>query len=242
MQLRILARGPTSVIIAAFTLAILAALCPAQDNIVLQGGAGETVTFSGQGAGTTGLTVQLGGCSLSNSCVLYGTGTGSGALGSMGLFLLDSGSGTVQLSANGDGGFAAQTSIPILFPYFGFDTKSGAMGLLLNGNLDLTGFSQTSGSANGTLEGTLNLTGGVLAGSLPTSALSVELNLEFQGAADLGALSGTGNSLGATFSGGSVTDLTATPEPSTWSMLLLGGLMLLGCGWRHHRAVCEPSR
>src|SRR6185437_7912361 len=145
-------------------------------------------------------------------------------------------------NANGNGGFAAQTSIPILFPYFGVDAKSGEMGLLLNGNLDLTGFSPTSGSANGTLEGTFNLTGGVLAGSLPTSALSVELKLQFQVAADLGALSGTGNALGATFSGGSVTDLNGTPELSTWSMLLLGGLMLLGCGWRQHRAVREPSR
>ncbi len=64
----------------------------AQGSILLQGGAGQAITFTGQGAGTDTIAVTLGACDGSGISTLSGTGVGSGsaAIASSGSFSITS--------------------------------------------------------------------------------------------------------------------------------------------------------
>lgn len=212
----------------------LTAAGEAQGVVNLQGGAGQTVTFTGMGAGTSTLGVSLGNCGFFNTCVLYGNGSGSGALSSSGVFLITSSPGSLELTSNSGGSFDVESSAPVEFPFFGV-AGSGQMGLLLAGNLNLADFTQTGANSGvfGAGGGSLTVTGGILAGAAANATLGLNLGLQFTGSANLGGLVGTNNSLSANLSGGRLGALSPTPEPSSLLLAGLGLLLLVAtCGWR----------
>src|SRR6185437_8578793 len=143
----------------------------AQSSIVLQGGAGQSVVFTGQGSGTSDIGVNLGSCSMSGTCTLSGSGSGSGALASSGSFTLTSKSNSILLTSNGAGGYSASASAPIDFSLSG--SANGQTGTLLSGALNLLNFTQANGSNKGefntNLAANLSLTGGLLANVFTTS-------------------------------------------------------------------------
>ncbi|MGH9488648.1 MAG: hypothetical protein ACRD04_13800 [Terriglobales bacterium] len=206
----------------------------AQNEIQLQGGAGQAVTFTGMGAGTSGLDVTLGGCGWSNACVLYGTAAGSGTLSSEGIYMLLSAPNALQLSVNDEGGYAVQTTAPIEFPYFGV-SGSGSLGLLLTGKLNLNQL-VLQGNGQGELSSGAGLTvsGGALAGAAVADVpLDLTLGFQLPPGANLGALAGTSGSLTAGFTGGTLGQLAPTPEPPGGLLAATGALLLgLGLAWR----------
>jgi hypothetical protein len=216
----------------ASTLALLVGLgvaAAAQSSITLSGGAGQTVTFSGQGSGSSDIGVTLGSCNLLGSCTLSGDGSGSGSLQSSGTFTLDSSANSITLSSNGSGGYTASASAPIHFSFNG--TANGQTGTLLSGTLNLINFNQASGSSQGTfntnLAANLDLTGGLLADAFTSSGGVLNLNVQLPANANVSAVAGTSASLIASLSASGAGGISPTPEPST---LALMGAGLLGLG------------
>ncbi|MGH9473873.1 MAG: PEP-CTERM sorting domain-containing protein [Terriglobales bacterium] len=141
----------------------------AQGSIVLQGGVGQPITFSGQGPGTDTVGVTLGACDNSGVCTLSGTGVGSGsaAITSSGNFIITSPPNYATLGPAlcctlADGIFAGNapgltgwpettppfdSSSSIGFVYTG--SAHGQTGTLLTGSLDLLNFVQAPGSSQG---------------------------------------------------------------------------------------------
>ncbi|MGH9477043.1 MAG: PEP-CTERM sorting domain-containing protein [Terriglobales bacterium] len=217
----------------------LAAAGWAQSGIQLQGGAGQDITFTGMGAGSSALAVTLGSCGLVNTCWLYGTGQGTGALASEGVFLLQSTPGSLQMTSTGNGSFLLHSPSPIQMPYFGI-SGSGQAGLLLTGDLNLVNFNTIAGSRQGAFSGgSLTVTGGALAGATSSAGLGVTLNVLFPCSSNLKALMGTSGSLTAMLAGGSLGQLSPTPEPAG---LWLAGLGLLVLGFAYGRKRRWPRR
>jgi hypothetical protein len=204
----------------------------AQSSIVLNGGAGQTTTFSGQGSGSNAVGVTLGSCNMAGACTLTGNATGSGSLASSGTFSLSSAANSILLTSNGSGGYNATASAPINFALSG--SANGQTGTLLSGTLNLVNFNQASGSSTGTfntsLAGNLNLTGGLLASAFTGSGGVLSLNVQFPTTTNISTLVGTNVSLISTVSANGAGSVSPTPEPSTLALmgaglLILGGLM-----------------
>lgn len=214
----------------------------AESIIVLSGGAGQTVMFSGQGSGTQTIGIELGQCQMNGDCVLSGTGSGSGTLASSGTFTINSQANSIVLSPNGSGGFNASASAPIDFTYNG--SASGQTGTLLHGTLGLNDFDQAQGSASGSFNSALNtnllLSGGLLASLFNSSQGALGLNVTFPANFNVSTLVGTNLSVAGSLPGTGAGSVTPTPEPGT--LLLMGaGMLALGLclrrGIRHAQPV-----
>ena len=217
-------------VLSLLTCLLLGAGAAAQSVINLQGGAGQTVTFTGMGAGTTSLGMTLGSCGFGGGCVLYGLGAGSGNLASSGVFLIDTAPGSIQAGASGSDALALQSSAPIEFPYYGVAAATGQMGLLLDGTLNLTNFSLAASNQSGTtadVGGYLTVSGGSLAAAAG-STLGLTLGVDLPSWTSLTSLVGTGNSLSAALAGGTLAEISPTPEPAGWMLAALGALILGG--------------
>ena len=237
------------------TLALLLGLgvaAAAQGSILLQGGAGQPVTFTGQGAGTDTVGVTLGACDSSGVCTLSGTGAGSGsaAITSSGTFAMTSSADSTILTPapayDSPGLFGGSTTAPGCYPpgscpvinfvYTG--SSNGQTGTLLAGKLDLLNFYQAPGSNQGSFNyfpyypsatpaslqapGVNTLLGGVFFAGQDGGAL--QLNLQFATSESVSALLGTDQSLDGFLI---PSTLAPTPEPSTLA-LMGAGLLLLG--------------
>ncbi len=212
-------------------LLVLLGMCvaaSAQSGIALQGGSGQTVTFTGQGAGTQGINVALGTCT-GDSCTLSGTAQGAGTLNSTGNFTITSAANSISLMSNGSGGYNVTSTSPIDFSLTG--TSNGNTGTLLTGTLNLLNFTQVTGSTLGTFNYdmgvNLNVTGGMLASAFTDNGGELSLNVQLPAGANISSLVGTSNSLiaNADCQPGS---LSPTPEPSSLAMLGAGMLILGG--------------
>ncbi|HET9783402.1 MAG TPA: PEP-CTERM sorting domain-containing protein [Terriglobales bacterium] len=214
----------------------LGVACTAQSSIQLNGGAGQTVTFSGQGSGSQAIGVSLGSCNIVGHCTLSGTGSGSGALQSSGDFTLKSSADSILLNSNGNGGYTATASAPIQFNLEG--TASGQTGTLLSGTLNLLNFTQASGSSQGSfnsnLAANLDLTGGLLANIFTASGGVLSLNVQFPTSVNISTLVGTNLSLASSLSASGAGGISPTPEPGTLA-LVGAGLLILGAGLRLRR-------
>ncbi|HET9783403.1 MAG TPA: hypothetical protein VFP94_00460 [Terriglobales bacterium] len=208
---------------------LLGAGAAAQSSINLLGLPGQTVTFSGMGAGTSSLAMTLGsGNCFDGACTLFGLGEGNGNLSSTGVVMMKTTSGSIQMDAGSSDSFSLQSSAPIEFPYYGINAATGQMGLLLDGDLNLTDF--TLGGSNPTSAsavGYLTLTGGSLAPA-PGSTLLLNLDVYLPSWNSLANLVGTGNSLSARLADGRLSELSAAPEPAGWMLAVLGALVLGG--------------
>ncbi|HEY7837938.1 MAG TPA: hypothetical protein VIC54_05020 [Terriglobales bacterium] len=221
-------------VLSLLTCLLLGAGAAAQSVINLQGGAGQTVTFTGMGAGTASLGVTLGSCGFGDGCVLYGLGAGSGNLASSGVFLINTAPGSIQ--AGGSDALALQSSAPIAFPYYGIDAATGQMGLLLDGALNLTNFNLAASNQSGTtadVGGYLTVSGGSLAAAAG-STLGLTLGVDLPSWTSLTSLVGTGNSLSAALAGGTLAEISPAPEPAGWMLAALGAL-ILGGGYLRRR-------
>ena len=205
---------------------LLGAGAAAQSTINLLGLPGQTVTFTGMGAGTSSLAMTLGsGTCSDNVCTLYGLGEGNGNLSSTGVVMMQT--AAVQMDAGSGDSFSLQSSAPIEFPYYGFNTATGQMGLLLDGDLNLTRFTlNASNPVSASAAGYLTLTGGSLA--TPGSTLLFNLDVDLPSWNSLTNLVGTGNSLSAQLAGGQLSELSSAPEPAGWMLAVLGALVLGG--------------
>ncbi|MGH9413779.1 MAG: PEP-CTERM sorting domain-containing protein [Terriglobales bacterium] len=230
----------------AFTtgLAVVLALgvaAVAQSSIQLNAGAGQSVTFSGQGSGSQNVGVALGSCGLFGGCTLSGSGAGTGSLASSGSFTINSTANSIVLTPNGNGGFAASASAPINFNLSG--SANGQTGTLLSGALNLLNFSQAQGSSQGSfntaLGANLNVTGGLLANAFTTTGGILNLNVQFPSNANISSLVGTNLSLTSTLSASGAGGISPTPEPSTLALAGLG-LLVLGLGLCLHRRTAAP--
>ncbi|MGH9488649.1 MAG: PEP-CTERM sorting domain-containing protein [Terriglobales bacterium] len=217
----------------------LAGTAAAQSSITLAGGAGQKVTFQGQGSGSQAIGVSLGQCNMQGHCTLSGSGSGSGSLSSSGQFTLDTSANSIALTPNGAGGYSASATAPINFTLTG--KANGQTGTLLSGALNLLNFTQASGSSKGTfntsLAANLSLTGGLLENVFTASGGILNLNVNFPTSTNISALVGTNLSLAATLSANGAGGISPTPEPS--SLALIGvGLLVLGVGLRFtHRSA-----
>jgi len=211
----------------AWMAAMGAAAAAAPSSIVLQGGFGQSVTFQGEGAGSTGLGLQLGSCGANNQCALFGMAQGDGALASMGVFAVTSLVQSLQPAADGAGGFTASASSAPEFALFGF--APGGNGLLLAGDLNLLGLgpvTEVGGESEATLTSTLAVSGGWLAPALAGATTGLQLQLSWPGAVSLAGLVGGQAGLTAEVVEGSIGTISATPEPAAGVLLALGALAL----------------
>lgn len=208
----------------------------AQSSINLLGLPGQTVTFSGMGAGTSSLAMTLGsGNCFDGACTLYGLGEGSGNLSSTGVVMIKTASESIQMDAGSGDSFSLQAGAPIEFPYYGMNAATGQMGLLLDGDLNLTGFALGGpGATSASAIGYLTLTGGSLAPA-PGSTLLFNLDVSLPAWNSLTNLVGTGNSLSARLTDGQLSELSAAPEPAGWMLAVLGALVL-GAGYIRRRS------
>lgn len=221
-------------------------------GIVLEGGAGQSVTFSGQGASGSGINVNLGSCA-AGSCSMSGTFGGSGGLAATGTFTLTSAENAIVLNPTGSAGlYSVSSSSPIAFTLSG--TANGSTGTLLSGKLNLVNFYQPPlpgglgwviGGFNVPVAGGVapdaTITGGLLANAFTSAGGILQLNVQMASPALISNLIGTGASLSSVPISSS---LTPTPEPATLFLLLAGILGLGAAGWRSrlHGNAWLPAR
>jgi hypothetical protein len=213
-------------------------------GIVLEGGAGQDITFSGQGAGTDTVGVTFGSCS-GNSCTLTGTAAGSGGLLSSASFTLTSAPGAIVLTPTGTAGqFAASGQAQLTLT----GSANGATGTLLTGTLNLVNFSQMPLAANGSgsVIGTFNqsaggsvadnftITGGLLANLFTSAGGVLQVNVQLASPTSIALLEGTSASLSA---GLVSTSLTPTPEPAPLLLWAAGLALLALVGRRRARRL-----
>ncbi len=211
-----------SLVLALFVLALGAVSANAQTQITL-GASSQNLVFSGQGAGTTGLNLQLGSCDAAGNCMLSGQAFGTGALSSSGDYSISAAAGnSITLSSLGSGLWAVNQSSPLSFSY----TSNGST--LLTGNLELLTLSQLPGSQlgnfNSNFDANLVVTGGLLSSAFSPSGGALDITILYGSNANISTLVGTSNSLTAVISAG---ELRPVPEPGT--VLLFGsGLTMIG--------------
>lgn len=215
----------------------LGMMAAAQSGITLNGGAGQTVTFSGQGSGSQNIGVTLGSCNVAGVCTLSGTASGSGSLDSSGNFTLSSTANSIMLTSNGSGGYNVQASAPINFSLTG--SANGQAGTLLSGTLNLLNFSQAQGSSTGTFNtnmgANLSITGGLLASAFTSSGGELSLNVQFPTTANISTLVGTNLSLVSTLGASGAGSISPTPEPDSLALFGAGMLVLGGFFRRRSR-------
>ena len=248
------------------TLALLLGMgvaAAAQGSILLQGGAGQPITFTGQGAGTNTLTVTLGACDSSGVCTLSGTGVGSGsaAITSSGDFTLTSPPNSTLL-APGYGDpyeFDGSPLVPGCNPQdqlcganFVFTGSSnGETGTLLTGVLDLLYFTQVAGSNQGSFNfpvysqnvatAPASLTTTCAEYPQPCPLLEYTVFLDYPGALELNVQFPTSENISALLGtnqslAGTLLPSTLAPTPEPSSLALMGiGLLILGVSIRRAR-------
>ncbi len=223
----------TGLALAAFLLLAVSAPLAAQSGITMEGGPGQSVTFTGQGSGTNTIGVALGTCT-GGACSLTGTESGTGSLSSTGSFDITSTANSISLtpSSTTAGLFTVNATSPINFTLTG--TAGSQSGTLLSGSLDLVNFYQQPGptvgsgsmigSFNENMAANMTITGGILASAFSSNGGVMQLNVQFTSPVSISTLEGTSLSEVATLISSSI---TPTPEPS--SLLLFGaGLLMLG--------------
>lgn len=208
-------------------------------GIVLEGGAGQSVTFSGQGASGGGIDVNLGSCGVAG-CSMSGTFSGGGGLAAAGTFTLTSAENSIVVNPTASAGlYSVSSSSPIAFNLTG--TANGSTGTLLSGTLNLVNFYQPSlpgglgwviGEFNvptaGGVAPDATITGGLLANAFTSAGGILQLNVQMASPTPISSLIGTGAHLSSVPISSS---LTPTPEPATLFLLLAGFLGLGALGW-----------
>ncbi len=195
----------------------------AQTEITITGGAGG-VAFTGEGSSsTTQEKVTLGKCT-GTTCVVKGTGSGTGMLASgPAKYTLTSTLGTIFMTLINAtlGEWSVTQTAPILFSY-------GTGGSLLTGDLNLLSFEQAPGSHSGVFNyngvADLTITGGSLAGAFTSAGGILTVDLIMHANNNVMSVLGTRKTVGGSITGG---QLLPTPEPNAAAIFLLGAGMLL---------------
>jgi len=216
--------------LASAVLALGATPASAQTQITI-GGSTQSVTFTGEGAGSpTTVDVTLGTCS-AGTCTLSGSAFGTGGLasGPAAYSITTADTNAITMTFLGGGLWSVAQTDVITFCYGGAAVCDGS---LLTGSLTLLTFSQGAGSATGEFNSTatanLVVTGGSLAGVFTAAGGILTVTVNVVTGANVSTLLGTTGTLSGPILSG---NLTPTPEPG--SMVLLGsGLLALGTGLR----------
>jgi hypothetical protein len=188
----------------------------------------QPLTFSGMGSSTM-LSLTLGTCT-KGACVLSGLAVGDDSLASVGTYSFISAPGSLSLnfitSSANESEWSVTQNKPIVFQY-------GTNGSLLNGDLTLLTFQETSkqGTFNYDEELNLTVTGGSLANVFGSNG-TADLLITFSSNQDIDSMRGTGSSgtvQTAHISSGELVPLVATPEPGSASTVFLA-LVIMGVG------------
>lgn len=184
------------------------------DQIVVTGSSNPVLTIGSNGA--QGSTIQADGTSNSNVTLTVDLGSNASSI-------------LTQLAA-GDAGYVAGGANTGMTNYFLFDlgagTSTGYFSSLTLTDADgntLTGTIYYSGT-NDQLNGVANVGDVKLTGTLGSTVV----NQEF-------AISYTGNYDTNSTNGGNDIVVTAVPEPSTWALVVLGGVGMLAQVWKRRK-------